>query len=48
MKLHRKLIDIPLNILPTLEKLAKKDNRDLKNWIENQLIRLVEQEKAKK
>lgn len=34
----RKIIDIPVDILPDLQELAKKDNRDLKNWIETILI----------
>jgi macrodomain Ter protein organizer (MatP/YcbG family) len=42
---HRKLIDIPLTIKAKLEKLAKKDRRDLKNYIEQQLILIVEAQK---
>ncbi len=45
----RKIIDIEKKIiLPELEKLAKKENRDLKNFIETQLIALVDAAKTKK
>jgi hypothetical protein len=37
---HRKLIDIPLDTLEKLKKKAKKENRELKNYIEHHLILL--------
>ena len=45
---HGKLIHLPPNLMADLEKLAKKDNRDLKNYIETQLIAIVEAAKSKK
>lgn len=45
---HGKLIHLPVKLVRELEDLAKKDNRDLKNYIETQLIAIVEASKAKK
>lgn len=38
----KKLIDIPENILQELKILAVKENKPLKNYIEAQLIKIVE------
>ena len=45
---HGKLIHLPVKLVRELEDLAKKDNRDLKNYIETQLIAIVEASKSKK
>lgn len=41
-KSHRKLIDIPFVTLKKLQKQAKNNRQDLKNYIEHQLILLAD------
>lgn len=41
------IIDLPETVLKALEKLAEKENRSRKNFIENELIKLAEKVKAK-
>ncbi len=43
----KKLIDIPNEILQELKILAVKDNKDLKNFIQDKLIELVQTAKSK-
>jgi len=43
----RKLIDIPTEILQELKILAVKENKDLKNFIQDKLIELVRNYQSK-
>lgn len=43
----RKIIDIPENILQELKILAVKSNKDLKNFIQDELKKLVENSQSK-
>jgi len=43
----RKLIDIPNEILQDLKILAVKSNKDLKNFIQDELKKLVENDQSK-
>lgn len=44
----KKIIDIPENILQELKILAVKENKPLKTYIEAQLIKIVEADRAKR
>ena len=44
MKTLRKLIDIEGAYIKPLKRLAKKDNKDLKNFIQDELYKLVKNE----
>ena len=43
----KKIIDIPEHILKDLKKLAIDENLDLKNYIQNKLIEIVDKSKTK-
>jgi hypothetical protein len=43
----KKIIDIPEEILQELKILAVKENKDLKNFIQNKLIELVKNAQSK-
>ncbi len=43
----KKLIDIPDEIVQDLKIIAVKKNKDLKNFIQDELVALVEREKRK-
>ena len=44
----KKIIDIPDEIVQDLKILAVKKNKDLKNFIQDELVKLVEDSKNKK
>lgn len=44
----KKIIDIPENILQELKILAVKENKPLKSYIEAQLIKIVEVDRARR
>ena len=43
----RKIIDIPENILQELKILAVKSNKDLKTFIQDELVKLVQNSQSK-